>query len=115
MRSTVVGAGSWGTTLALILNQNGHQVRCWAYEKKIVDDITKTGTNKAFLPDIPIPDSIDFLTDLEEAIDQSEIIVLATPAQAIRSVLKQINFEKVKSAIWINVAKGIEITQCTRR
>ena len=108
MRITIVGAGSWGTTLALVLNQNGHQVRCWAYEKKIVEDIKKTGTNKAFLPQIPIPDTIKFLSELDVSLDKSEIIVLATPAQALRSVLTQINLDKLVNAIWINVAKGIE-------
>jgi glycerol-3-phosphate dehydrogenase (NAD(P)+) len=108
MNVAMVGAGSWGTTLALVLHQNGHQVRCWAYEKSIIDDIQKTGTNKAFLPEIPIPEEINFLSDLNSAVKNCQVIILATPVQALRSVLRQINYKNMESATWVNVAKGIE-------
>jgi glycerol-3-phosphate dehydrogenase (NAD(P)+) len=108
MNISVIGAGSWGTTLALVLHHNGHSVRCWAYEKSIVADIAKTGINSAFLPGITIPKEINFCTDLASCMENSTIFVLATPAQAMRSVLKQIKPEFINNACWINVAKGIE-------
>ena len=60
MKVGVLGAGSFGTTLALVLNSNNHSVTCWSFEKETVDDIDLTRENKKFLPGVQIPDSIDF-------------------------------------------------------
>jgi glycerol-3-phosphate dehydrogenase (NAD(P)+) len=108
MNISIIGAGSWGTTLALVLHQNGHQVYCWAYEKSIIEDITETGMNNAFLPGIAIPADILFYSDLNRCLEQCDAVVLATPAQAIRSVLVQIQSDQLKDIYWITVAKGIE-------
>ena len=108
MNIAMVVAGSWGTTLALVLHQNRHRVRCWAYEKSIIEDIEQTGTNKAFLPDVAIPDSLMFSTNLAFTLENCNVIVLATPVQAVRQVLKQISSKEMENVIWINVAKGIE-------
>ena len=74
MNVAVIGAGSWGTTLALVLHQNGHTVRCWAYESSIIADIAQTGSNTVFLPGISIPKEIVFTSDLNHCLENSSVL-----------------------------------------
>ena len=108
MKATILGAGSWGTTLAIILDQNGHQVTCWSFDKRDIEEIKKTGENKKFLPGIIIPETIEFTNDLDVSVSLAEIIVVAVPSHAVRSVISELNVSNRKEIIWVNVAKGIE-------
>jgi glycerol-3-phosphate dehydrogenase (NAD(P)+) len=108
VKVTVFGAGSWGTTLALILNQNKHQVVCWSFDKSDVEKITVHRENKKFLPGISIPESIIFTNDLKSSISKTEVVVVAVPSQVVRSVLEKLDLTSRKDVIGINVAKGIE-------
>ena len=54
MNVALIGAGSWGTALALVLNQNKHQVKCWTIEQSTIDDVKKKGENSRYLPGVPI-------------------------------------------------------------
>ncbi len=108
MKVTILGAGSWGTSLALILNQNHHQVTCWSYEKEDIDNIKNTGQNKRFLPGVDIPLSITFSNSLDDSLIRAEVIVVAVPSQVIRPVLEQIRHKISAKTIWVSVAKGIE-------
>jgi glycerol-3-phosphate dehydrogenase (NAD(P)+) len=104
----VLGAGSFGTTLALVLNSNNHNVTCWSFEKNTVDDIKSSGINKKFLPGVEIPKAINFTTDLYETAADKEVIVVAVPSQAVREVLIKLGNKFESKTIWVNVAKGIE-------
>jgi len=108
VKVTMLGAGSWGTTLAIILNQNNHQVTCWSFDKRDIEEIKKTGENKKFLPGIIIPDTIDFTNNLDASISSAEVIVVAVPSHAVRSVVSELNLRNREEIIWVNVAKGIE-------
>jgi glycerol-3-phosphate dehydrogenase (NAD(P)+) len=108
VKVTVLGAGSWGTTLALVLNQNNHLVTCWSFDKNDIESIKKTKENKKFLPGINIPASINFTNDLQASIKSAEVIVVAIPSHAVRSVVQSIDLSAKINLIWINVAKGIE-------
>jgi glycerol-3-phosphate dehydrogenase (NAD(P)+) len=108
VKVTVLGAGSWGTTLALVLNQNNHLVICWSFDKNDIESIKKTKENKKFLPGINIPASINFTNDLQASIKSAEVIVVAIPSHAVRSVVQSIDLSAKINLIWINVAKGIE-------
>ena len=108
MEVTVLGAGSWGTTLALVLNQNNNMVTCWSFDKNDVDSIKKSKENMKFLPGINIPDRINFSNDLQESINSAEVIIVAIPSHAVRSVVRSIDLSAKKDLIWVNVAKGIE-------
>ncbi|MCK4561237.1 MAG: NAD(P)H-dependent glycerol-3-phosphate dehydrogenase [Calditrichia bacterium] len=108
MKVTVLGAGSWGTTLALVLNQNNHLVTCWSFDKNDIEAIKKSKENKKFLPGITIPDSINFSNDLQASINSAEVIIVAIPSHAVRSVVQSIDLSAKKDLIWVNVAKGIE-------
>jgi glycerol-3-phosphate dehydrogenase (NAD(P)+) len=108
VKVTILGAGSWGTTLALVLNQNNNMVTCWSIDKNDVDSIKKSKENKKFLPGINIPDRINFSNDLQASINSAEVIIVAIPSHAVRSVVQSIDISAKKDLIWVNVAKGIE-------
>jgi glycerol-3-phosphate dehydrogenase (NAD(P)+) len=108
VKVTILGAGSWGTTLALVLNQNNHLVTCWSFDKNDIDEINNLGENKKFLPGLPIPDSINFTNELQGSLDTAEVVIVATPSHAVRSVIQSLDLSNKGKLIWVNVAKGIE-------
>lgn len=108
MNVTVLGAGSWGTTLAVLLHSNAHQIVLWSYEQSIAELLRDRRENIDFLPGIPIPADIEITSDLETAVRRAEVIVTAVPTQYIRSVMKQVKSRKFRNTLFINVAKGIE-------
>ena len=108
MKVTVLGAGSWGTTLALVLNQNNHSVTCWSVVKNDIESILTYKENKKFLPGINIPDTINFTDNLQESVDFADIIIVAIPSHAVRPVIQGIDLSEKTDLIWVNVAKGIE-------
>lgn len=108
MRITVLGAGSWGTTLAVLLNYNAHQVTLWSYLKAHAEAMYISRENLEFLPGTIIPDDIKISSDIQEAINQVEMIVTAVPTQHLRSVIQQLKRHDFHDVIVVNVAKGIE-------
>ena len=110
MKATVLGAGSWGTTLALVLLENGHQVTLWTYKPEQAEQMRATRENPAFLPGITLPDTLVVTHDIESACTGCEMIVAAVPAQFLRSVISQIAHLDLEDTIVCNVAKGIENT-----
>jgi glycerol-3-phosphate dehydrogenase (NAD(P)+) len=105
---TVLGAGSWGTTLALILNENHHQVNCWSFDENDISQINQSKENKKFLPGIKLPDSIKFTANLNQSMASAEVVVVAIPSHAVRSVIKSLHLKNNPEMVWVNVAKGIE-------
>ncbi len=108
MRIAVLGAGSWGTTLAVLLSENNHDVSLWTYRPEQAALISETRENPAFLPGINISKQISILTDIQEAAYKKDIIVSAVPSQFLRSVIQQIAHHELSQTIIVNVAKGIE-------
>ncbi len=115
MKITLIGAGSWGTALALVLHSNHHRVRCWTIEQETIDDVTAKHENSRYLPGIQIPEGIEFTMNLERALQGSELIVNALPSQITRKVLPNVlGFLNNKDRIWVSVSKGIENTTYKR-
>ncbi len=108
MKISVLGAGGWGTTLAILLFYNGHDVTLWEYQKHYVKILNKTRENPIYLPGVKIPPEIKITHDLEEISDRKNMLVLAVPSQFLRSVVKNFNPRDIKNSILVNVAKGIE-------
>jgi len=108
MKVSVLGAGSWGTTLALVLHENGHQVNCWSPETSDIDQIRKTGENTRFLPGVQLPVDLEFTDNLAGALKEGACIVVAVPSHAVRAVIAKCIGLTAQNAIWISVAKGIE-------
>ena len=108
MKTTVLGAGSWGTTLALILVENGHDVNLWTYKAAQAEIMNEKRENPSFLPGIYLPPQLDIMTDISRASEQRDLIVAAVPAQFLRSVVEKITDIDLGNTVICNVAKGIE-------
>lgn len=108
MRIAILGAGSWGTTLAVLLSNNLHQVSLWSYRESDAETIRKTRENPGFLPGIFIPESVEATSDLEAAIAGREMIVAAIPSQFLRAVVERLRHISFDRVMVVNVAKGIE-------
>ena len=105
---TVIGAGSWGTTLAYLLSNNGYDVTLWVHEKDLAGEINKTRINSTYLPDIRLPLEIKATNNIEDAIKKARYVVNAVPTQYTRSVFKEAVSSLMDEAIIISVSKGIE-------
>ncbi|MBN1396425.1 MAG: NAD(P)H-dependent glycerol-3-phosphate dehydrogenase [Bacteroidetes bacterium] len=108
MKITVLGAGSWGTTLALVLYDNHHEINLWTFANEQAEYLREKRENIEFLPGIPLPADINIVTDIEESCQGRDMIVAAVPSQFLRSVLQRIAHLDLKNTIICNVAKGIE-------
>lgn len=108
MKTTVLGAGSWGTTLALVLLENGHDVNLWTYKAAQAQLMTEKRENPSFLPGIYLPPQLDIMTDIARACQNRDLIVAAVPAQFLRSVIEKIADIDLEDTVICNVAKGIE-------
>ena len=105
---SVIGSGCWGIALTILLHKNGHDLTIWSFDKKEAEELKKTRQNKTKLPNILLPEDIKVTDDLREAVENKDILILAVPSKAIRSVSKSLkNIIKEKQII-VNVAKGLE-------
>ncbi|MFO7524696.1 MAG: NAD(P)H-dependent glycerol-3-phosphate dehydrogenase [Ignavibacteriaceae bacterium] len=108
MKISVLGAGGWGTTLAVLLHYNGHNVTLWEYKRSYAKELLKKRENIQYLPGIKIPDEIFITHDLDEASVDKNLIVLAVPSQFLRSAVEKIKYSDIKNSILVSVSKGIE-------
>ena len=104
----VIGAGSWGTALAYLLYQNGHDVTLWSIVEAEVELLTTKRENPDKLPGVKLPDSMVITSDLQEAVSGKDVLVLAVPSLFVRSTACKMKEYVGKGQIIVNVAKGIE-------
>jgi glycerol-3-phosphate dehydrogenase (NAD(P)+) len=104
----VIGAGSWGTTLACLLADKGYDVSLWVYEKKLVEEIEKTGENSVYLPGIKLPENMRVSHQIDEVVKKARYILNVVPAQFTRTVFKEALPYLSDEAIIISASKGIE-------
>ncbi len=109
MNIAVLGAGSWGTTLAVLLAKKGHEVRLWAHRPKFAATLSLERENRRYLKGVPFPDRLHIAPYLEELVSWSEMIVTAVPSQALRETILGFRVLDLSGKILVNVAKGIEI------
>jgi glycerol-3-phosphate dehydrogenase (NAD(P)+) len=109
MKVTVIGAGGWGTALAILFYHNGHDVTLWIYDKETYDNIQAFRENKIFLAGVTIPPDIKLTNSLSEACDNSQVIVFSIPVPYLRGVLQKIKNFNFKNKVLVNSAKGLEI------
>jgi glycerol-3-phosphate dehydrogenase (NAD(P)+) len=108
IKISVIGAGSWGTTLANVLAENGHETLLYVYEKDQYQLMLKERRNEKYLPGVPLAESLKLTDDLEQAFRFAPYLVMAVPSHVMRSVLKQGSAGLFRDKYFINVAKGIE-------
>ena len=105
---SVIGAGSWGTALALLLYKNGHDVTVWSYQEEEVRMLSEKREHVSKLPGVKIPEGIFFTADIKEAVEEKDVVVLAVPSIHVRNTAKKINPYVKDGQILVDVAKGIE-------
>jgi glycerol-3-phosphate dehydrogenase (NAD(P)+) len=108
MRITVLGAGSWGTTLAILLANKSQDVTLWSFQEEDAQAIRSSRENPSFLPGIKIPESIVSTSDLVSSVHSAEMIVTAIPSQYVRSVMVKLRHLPFGKIVVVNVAKGVE-------
>jgi glycerol-3-phosphate dehydrogenase (NAD(P)+) len=114
VKATILSDGAWGTALALVLIENGHEVSMWGPFPEYIDQMRKTRLNSKFLPGIKLPASLELEADMEKAIQDSQVIVLASPSQFMRSTLEILKKYLKPEQLLVNVAKGIETDSLKR-
>ncbi len=104
---SVIGSGSWGVALSLLLHRNGNRIKIWSYseeEARVINDDKKC----MFLPDVTIPDDIICYTSFEEAMKDAEIVLIVTPSSAIRTTLNGLKPYTKKDQVFVLCSKGME-------
>ena len=104
----VLGAGSWGTTLANLLAVKGEAVRLWAYEAEVVESVNRQHENTLFLPGVPLSPALRAYSDAREVAAGASVIVSAAPSHAVRSVVAGLEGRVTKNALVVSATKGIE-------
>jgi glycerol-3-phosphate dehydrogenase (NAD(P)+) len=104
----VLGAGSWGTTLANLLAAKGETVRLWAYEPEVVEAINRSHENPLFLPGVRLEPGLQAFADAREAVAEAPVIVSAPPSHAVRSVVNRIRGVVRPGTLVVSATKGIE-------
>lgn len=105
----IIGAGAWGTGLAIVLGRKGsHRVQLWAYEKEVRDSIATRHVNDLFLPGQPIPDPVSPTGSLEEALREAEIVVSVMPSQHCRRLFQEMSSHLRPEMLFVSATKGLE-------
>lgn len=105
---TVIGHGSWGTALAVMLHKYGHKVTIWSRSPEKIEKIVQDRENKEYLPGVPISPEIQLTASVKDSIAQADIVISAVPSRAVReTMVKFAPYFTAKQCI-VNVAKGLE-------
>ena len=106
-RITIMGSGSWGTAFALVVSDAGNQVTLWARRPELADKINFDHCNADYFPDLTLPESLQAVSDPQQAMSGADFVVLAVPSQSLRSNLS--HWLIPENAIVVSLAKGIEL------
>ena len=105
---SVIGAGSWGTALALLLHKNGHEVNVWSIMEDEIKMLTEKREHASKLPGVKLPEDMSFTTDMEASLQDKDMIVLAVPSPFTRSTAHTMCPFVKEGQLIVNVAKGVE-------
>ena len=109
IKTTVLGAGSWGTALAKLLADQGYPTRLWARREPMAEAIQNDHENRAYLPGFSLPDTLETTSDLGYALQDSELIVSVVPTHGLREVLQDAVPLIGTEAPIVSATKGIEV------
>ncbi|HVL65676.1 MAG TPA: NAD(P)H-dependent glycerol-3-phosphate dehydrogenase [Vicinamibacterales bacterium] len=113
-RTAVLGAGSWGTALAIHLARAGHVVRLWARDSALAGEMRTTSANERYLPGIAIPAEVVPTASLEEAVSDAHFVVIAVPSHGLRAVVRGAAQHLAPDAILVSATKGLEVETLLR-
>src|SRR5512142_2357593 len=105
----VVGAGAWGTALAILLSEKGHDVTLWMYEKDLAEETSRTRENRVYLPGFPLPASLAVTSSIETAVKDKPVILSVVPSHTVRNVARQLAPGLAGNATIVSASKGIEL------
>ncbi|MBU5475737.1 NAD(P)H-dependent glycerol-3-phosphate dehydrogenase [Eubacterium sp. MSJ-21] len=108
MKIGILGAGSWGTALTVLLSDNGHDVTVWSIDAKEIEMLNTKREHLTKLPGVKLPDSVRFTTDEQEVCKDAELLVMVVPSPFIRSTAKRVAPYITEAQTIVNVSKGIE-------
>ena len=108
MKIGILGAGSWGTALTVLLSDNGHDITVWSVDEKEIEMLDTKREHLTKLPGVKLPDSVRFTTDEQEVCKDAELLVMVVPSPFIRSTAKRVAPYITEAQTIVNVSKGIE-------
>lgn len=110
----VLGAGSWGTALAIHLGRIGHPVRLWARDEALALEMRTTRANGRYLPDIHLPDTVSTTSSLGGVVDGAEFVIVSVPSHGLRSVVRAAAPHAARGAVFVSATKGLEAESLDR-
>jgi glycerol-3-phosphate dehydrogenase (NAD(P)+) len=105
----VIGAGSWGTTLAQLLAEKGKDVRLWVREPEVCEGLRRDRINHTFLPGIRLPARLSYTQEFPEALDRAGVVLMAVPSHGFRQTLRDLKPYYPPGAVLLSATKGMEI------
>src|SRR5690349_25178557 len=108
-RIAIIGAGTWGTALAIIAARAGHEVQLWSRNPDLITAVNEQRINPFYLTSARIPERVGAFSEISSAVNQAEHVLFAAPSHAARELLTTLSPHLHESAIVVSVAKGIEI------
>src|SRR6516162_5798660 len=105
----VVGSGAWGTTLALLLAKSNTQTILWEYKPERAAEMQQLHENTLFLPGFRFPENLNVTSDIQEAVEGKDMLILVTPSQRMRENVRLLAPFVDHNTIFVNASKGIEI------
>src|SRR6266487_4550927 len=110
----VIGSGAWGTTLALLLANSDTETILWEYKRERAVEMQQRRENTMFLPGIRFPDRLYVTSDVQEAVEGRDMLLLVTPSQRMRENVRLLAPYVSHNTIFVNATKGIEISSLKR-
>ncbi|MFR8505571.1 MAG: NAD(P)H-dependent glycerol-3-phosphate dehydrogenase [Peptoniphilus sp.] len=114
MKITLCGGGSWGTAIARLLSNKGHELNFYIRNKEVIEDIRKNKENTKYLPGAKFEKEINLTNNLDSVLEDIEVFIIAVPTSSIREVLTSIKDKISKDVIIVNLSKGIEVESLDR-
>lgn len=114
MEIGLIGAGSWGTALAMVLADNGHHVHMWSRREEQADEINRQRTNRKYLPDIELPASVVCFTDLRKVASGRKMVLFVAPSHSIREIVREAAPFLADDALIVHAVKGLELNSYKR-
>ena len=109
MRIAIIGAGNWGTALAILAARKGHSISLWSRNANVVASIRDTHVNSSYLENARVPENVVATTEIEQALNDAELVILAAPSHVTREVLERMLPSLRSEMIFVSATKGIEI------
>lgn len=106
----IIGAGSWGTALGLVLARKGYDITLWEFNKERAEEIQNNRENKRYLPGIKFPDNLNVTYEKEGLLEGIKYVVFSVPSQVLRGVIRGFSNDLTEDMLLVNTAKGIEVS-----